>query len=104
MKDQIRCARFTRANFDVPPSDAIAPTRLECLEGRFFCREARGIMLSGCGAACITVVTLCGSENTIDEPGCPLQHFPNARDFDNVYANGNDHKRNGTRRLLLAPT
>ena len=42
--------------------------------------------------------------NSLDKTRRAQEHFANARNFDNVYANGNNHKRSriNRRRLLLA--
>lgn len=50
-------------------------------------------MLGG-GAAAIAIGALVWRENAIDKARRALQRFTNARDFDNVYTSGNDHKRN----------
>gem|GEM_PF-2861450 len=61
-------------------------------------------MLSGLDSTAIAVGSFSDGEYTFGKPRRACQHFANARDFDNVYAYGNDHRvyRINRRRLLLA--
>jgi len=61
-------------------------------------------MLRGHGATAVAITSFSGSEHTFGKARRAREHFANAGDFDNVYANGNDHGSCGTnqRRLLLA--
>ena len=88
-----RRARFPGRHFDVLPTDAAAPTGLQSLQRRFFCREARGIMLGGHRAARFTVRPLGRREHTFSESRRAGDGFTHTSDFDNVYADGNDHRR-----------
>jgi len=87
VKQNHRCARLFRRHFDVLPTDATAPAGLQRLQRRFFCREARGIMLGGDCAARFTVGALGFSEHALSEPRRALDGFPHAANFDNVDAN-----------------
>ncbi len=93
-------------NLDVLPADPAPPASVQCFQGRFFGRKASGIMLCGHRATAIAIGSFSGSEYTISEARRAREHFANAGDFDNVYANGNDHGSCGTkkRRFLLART
>ena len=55
-------------------------------------------------AVTVAIRTLGGGEHALAEARRAQQHFANARNFDNVYADGNDHKRRRTDAgwLLLA--
>ena len=48
-------------------------------------------MLRGHCATAVAVTSFSGSEHAFYETRCAREHFANAGDFDNVYANGNDH-------------
>src|SRR5262245_52769941 len=63
-------------------------------------------MLWGNYAAAIAVSSLGRREHSLDKARRSREHFPNSSDFDNVYTDGNDHKRNriAARRVLLART
>src|SRR5260221_13084810 len=92
-----RRARFPGRHFYVLPADAAAPPGLQSLQRRFFCREARGIMLGGDGAARFTIGPLGLGKHTFSESRRAGDGFPHAANFDNVYANGNDHGRKRTK-------
>ncbi|MDQ1727964.1 MAG: hypothetical protein QOD33_89 [Pyrinomonadaceae bacterium] len=81
-----------RRHFHVLPANAATPTRLQCFQGRFFCREARGIMLGRNRATTVAVGAFRGCEHAFAEAWRPQQHFANSRNFDNVYPDGNNHK------------
>ena len=49
-------------------------------------------MLRRHGAATVAVITLRLCEDAFDKTRCPQEHFANSRNFDNVYADGNDHE------------
>ena len=93
VKQDNRRARFFRRHFDVLPGDASAPTGLQGLQRRFFCREARGIMLRGHCAARFTVSSLSFGEHAFRKARRALDGFAHAPDFDNVDADGNNHRR-----------
>ncbi len=61
-------------------------------------------MLHSDSPATVAVCALSRREDALGEARRAQEHFANSDDFDNVYTNGNDHKRNRTdeRRLLLA--
>ena len=91
-KDQIRRAIFARRDFNVLPTDSAPPTCLQSFERRFFCREARCIMLCGHDAAAVAVFALGARKDTLGETRRPQKHFANSCDFDNVYTDGNNHE------------
>ena len=94
MKDEKRRAAFSGSNLHVLPGNPTTPTSLQSLERRFFCRKARRIMLRGYSAATVAIGAFGGGENTLGKTRRTHQHFANALNFDNVYADGNDHGRN----------
>jgi len=49
-------------------------------------------MLRRHGPATVAVSTFAFRVDAFDEPRCPQEHFANSRNFDNVYADGNDHE------------
>jgi hypothetical protein len=51
-------------------------------------------MLRGHGAATVAIGALGDGENALSETRCARQRFANARNFDNVYADGNNHNGN----------
>ena len=51
-------------------------------------------MLRGHGAATVAIGALGGGEDSLRETWRARQHFANARKFDNVYADGNNHNGN----------
>ena len=94
VKAKRRRARLICDNFHVLPREAAAPARAERLQRRFFRGEARGIMLrSGDGAAPFAVGALCGSEHARDEARRACDSGAYASDFDDVNADGDDHRR-----------
>src|SRR6185369_12085419 len=73
-------------------------------------------MLCGDDATRVAILALSRSKNTFRETRCAQEHFANSRNFDNVYTDGNDHKRrptneagfywreiDGVRALICAP-
>lgn len=50
-------------------------------------------MLRGHRAATVTVGTLRRREHALGETRRASEHFANSPDFDNVYPDGNNHKR-----------
>ncbi len=49
-------------------------------------------MLCGHDAAAVAVLALGACKNTFGKARRAQQHFANSRDFDNVYADGNNHE------------
>lgn len=88
------CARVVRGDFDVMPGEAVAPARAECFEGGFFGGEARGVVLGRRRAARVAVGALLLGEDALAEARRARQSFTDAPDFDNVYADGDDHSGN----------
>lgn len=86
-------AGFFRRDFDVLPTEAAAPTSLQSFQRGFFCRKARGIMLRGRGAARLAVRALGFSENTFSKARRARNGFSDAPHFDDVNADGNNHRR-----------
>ena len=91
MQQQQRRARFFRRNFNVLPTNAAAPTGLQRLQRRFFCGETRCIMLRSNSTAPVAVFAFGVGEHTFSKTRRARQHFLYAPDFDDVYANGNNH-------------
>lgn len=91
VQDEHGSARLARRDFDILPRDAAAPSGLQSLEGGFFCGEACGIMLRGRRSATLAVSALGLCVHALDEARSALYDFAHAPDFDNVYANGNNH-------------
>ena len=92
MQNQIRRAGIVRCDFHVLPTNPATPAGLQGFQRRFFRRKARGIMLRRHHAAAVAIRALSRRENAIAEARRALQYFANAGNFDNVYADGNDHK------------
>ncbi len=90
-KDQIRRTTLTRRNFNVLPTNTPAPSRLQCFQRCFFCREARCIMLCCHGATQVAVFAFRAREDALGESRRAHEHFANSCNFDNVYTDGNDH-------------
>ena len=86
-------AGFFRRDFDVLPTDAAAPAGLQSLERSFFCRKARGIMLRGGRAARFAVRAFGLSEYAFSKPGRARDGLSDAPNFDDVDADGNNHRR-----------
>ena len=93
MEKNYRRPGFFRGHLNVLPTDAAGPTSLQSFQRGFFCREARGIMLRGRGAARFTVGALGGGEYTFSKTRRARDGFSHAPHFDDVDADGNDHRR-----------
>src|SRR6266849_6008255 len=91
MQDQERRAALSGSNLDVLPGNAATPAGLQSFQRCFFCRKARGIMLRRHRSATVAIGAFGGSVNTFSKTRRAREHFANASNFDNVYANGNDH-------------
>lgn len=91
MKDEDGRAGRERGDFYVLPRDAARPTCLQGFERRFFGGEARGVMLRGDDAARVAVVALALCEYALGKARRAPEHFTHAPNFDNVYADGNNH-------------
>jgi hypothetical protein len=50
-------------------------------------------MLRGDSATIVAVSSLFSGENTLGKTRRAEEHFANSLNFDNVYADGNDHSR-----------
>ncbi len=87
-----RRARFVRDNLNVVPRDAAAPAGAERLQRGLFGGEADSVVLRRRRAAGIAVETLSFGEDALAKAWCAPQDFTDARNFDNVDADGNDHK------------
>ncbi len=92
--------------FDVVPCEAAAPTRAQSFEGGFLGGEARGVVLRGnLLTAPVAIRAFTHGENTFGKSRRAAQDFADARNFDNIYADGNNHRRRfetEARRILLA--
>lgn len=86
-----RCARFIRGDFDVMPGEAVAPACAEGFEGGLFSGEAHGVVLRRGSAARVAVGALLLCEDALAQARRALERFTDAADFDNVYADGDDH-------------
>ena len=86
VKGNYRRTRFFGRYFHVLPTNAAAPAGLQSFQRRFFCREARGIMLSGHRAARFAVGPLGCGEHAFGESRRAGDGFTHAANFDNVYA------------------
>ena len=86
-----RRAEFVGGHLDVVPREAVAPARAERLEGRLLRGEARGVVLRGVRPARVAVPALTLGEDALAEARRAREHFTHAADFDNVYADGDDH-------------
>ena len=84
-------AGFARRDFDVLPGNAARPSCLQGFERSFFGREARGVMLRGDSSATVAVSSLVQSINALDEARRAQHHFAHAVNFDEIYADGNNH-------------
>ena len=85
-------AGLLREDFHVVPGDAAAPARPEGFESGLLGGEARGVVLRGDQpAAAVAVGALARGEDALAEARRAPEHFTDARDFDNVYADGDDH-------------
>ena len=91
VKDEQRRAGSARCDFNILPSDAAAPSGLQSFEGGFFCGKACGIMLRGDRSATLAVGALGLCVHALKEARRALYDFAHAADFDDVYANGNNH-------------
>src|SRR5260370_1982521 len=78
VKQNHRRARLFRRHFDVLPTDASTPTGLQSFQRRFFCCEARGIMLGGHYPVRFTTVALRLNEHALSDPLPPLTVSPHA--------------------------
>lgn len=87
VKDDRWCARVFRRDFDILPANPATPSGLQGLERSFFCRESRGIMLSGDGAARFTVSTLSIGEDALSKSRRAFDSLAHAANFDNVDTN-----------------
>lgn len=73
------------------PREAAAPARAQRLEGSLFGGEARGVVLRRGGAARVAVGALFFGEDALAQARRARERFTDAADFDNVYADGDDH-------------
>ena len=91
VKEKAGRARLLRKDFDVLPRYPAAPARAESLQGSLFGGEAGGVMLRGRRTARFAVGAFMRCENALDKARRALNDGAHAPDFDNVYANGNNH-------------
>jgi hypothetical protein len=87
MKQDHRRARLFGGHFHVLPGDTTTPTGLQGFQRGFFCREARGIMLSGDRAARFTVSALGIGKHPLGKTRSARDGFAHAPNFDNVDSN-----------------
>ncbi|MDT4897702.1 MAG: hypothetical protein QOH25_2779 [Acidobacteriota bacterium] len=91
MKNQDGRAGIARSDFNVLPGNAACPACLQGFERGFFGRKARGVMLRGDRSATVAVSALVQSINALDEARRAQHHFAHAMNFNEVYADGNNH-------------
>jgi hypothetical protein len=92
VKEEDGRAGFERGDLYVLPRDAARPACLQGFERRFFGGEACGIMLRGDHAARVAVGTLARCEHALGKTRRAPEDFTDAPNFDNVYADGNNHR------------
>ncbi len=80
-----------RCNLHIVPTDPTAPPCLQRFERGFFGGEAGRIVLRRYHAPTLTVAALSCGEHAFGEARRAFEHFANATNFDNVYADGNNH-------------
>lgn len=82
-----------RDDFDIVPRDALRPTRAERFQRRFLSRKARRVVFGGNlkRAARVAIGALIFSENTLEKSRRPPDCTMHARDFNQIYADGNNH-------------
>ena len=73
------------------PGEAVAPARAQRLEGSLLGGEARGVVLRRSRAARVAVGALFFGEDALAQARRARERFTDAADFDNVYADGDDH-------------
>lgn len=88
---QDRPPGLARHHLDILPGNPVAPTRAQRFQGGFLCGKARGIMLSGDNTAAIAVRTLGHRVNAFCKPRRALDGRAHPSNFDNVYADRDDH-------------
>ena len=84
-------ARFRRGDFDVMPGEAVAPARPKRLERGLLGGEACGVVLRRRRAARVAVSALLLGEDAHAQSRRARERFTHAPDFDNVYADGDNH-------------
>ena len=84
-------ARLLSDDLHIVPADASAPARLEGLERGLLGGEARSVVLCGGRAARVAVGALRVGEDARAETRRARDDLAHAPDFDNVYADGDDH-------------
>ena len=92
VQNEIRRAGISGRDFHVLPTNPATPAGPQRFQHRFFRGEASGKVLGRNSAAAVAVPSLRSREHTQSEPRRAPEHFANARNFDNVYTDGNDHK------------
>jgi len=73
------------------PGEAVAPARAQGLEGGLLGGEARGVVLRRGGGVRVAVSALNFGEDALAQARRARERFTDAADFDNVYADGDDH-------------
>ncbi len=91
VKDKDGSTGILRGNFNVLPGDAARPACLQGFERGFLGSKARGIMLRGDHSATVAISSLSYGINALDKARRARHDFAHAVDFDNVYADGNNH-------------
>ena len=80
-----------RSNLHIVPADSASPSCLQRLERGFLGGEASRIVLRRYHAPTVTVGSLSFGKHTFGKTRSAFEHFANAANFDNVYADGNNH-------------
>src|SRR5450432_3345006 len=79
------------SHFDIPPADAVVPSRAEGFHGRFFGCEARGIALHAIGLR-LTISDFAFGVDAPQEAVAETRYgFSNARHFRDFDSAANDH-------------
>jgi hypothetical protein len=91
VKEKDGSAGILRGDLYVLPGDAARPACLQGFERGFFGGKARGIMLRGDHSPPVAVSALSQGINALDKARRARHDFTHAMNFDNVYADGNNH-------------
>jgi len=91
VKEQEGLPLFVARNFNVVPAERSGPARAESFKGRFFSSETCGIMLRERVASPVAVGSFARREDALSKARRPLQGSAHTFDFDDIYADGDDH-------------
>lgn len=91
VQEQEGRTRLFGRDLDILPGETAAPACAEGLEGGLLGGEARGVVLRRLRGAALAVEALAFGEDALAQARRARDGFTHALDFDNVYADGNDH-------------